>query len=97
VARKNRSDAEYEIGGATKCFKVMEALMGSDADPVTVQTVIERTGFDRNFVDRALKTLSINGYAKRIARSKKWILGSRLLKFSDRFNETCLHAIAKKQ
>ena len=96
MARNNRSDAEYEIGGATKCFKVMEALMGTDAEPVTVQTVMERTGFDRNFVDRALKTLRLNGYAKQVDPSKKWSLGSRLLKFSERFNETCLHALAKR-
>lgn len=96
MPRNNRSDAEYEIAGATKVIKVMEALLGSDADPVSVTTVMERTGFTRDLADRCLKTLRLNGYAKQVEPSNKWMLGSRLLRFSERFNETCLHALAKK-
>jgi DNA-binding IclR family transcriptional regulator len=78
MARNNRSDAEYEIGGATKCFKVEEALEGT---PVKIQTVMERTGFTYDLTMRCLKTLRLNGRAIQLDDGR-WTFGRRLLRFA---------------
>jgi len=78
MARNNRSDAEYEIGGLTKGIKVEEALEGR---PVTIQTVMERTGFDYNLTMRCLKTLRLNGWAIQLDDGK-WTVGRRLIRLA---------------
>lgn len=81
MARNNRSDAEYEVGGLTKGIKVLEALEGSAFQPVTVATIIERTEFPRDIVDRSLKTLRLNGYAIQ-TEDGKWTIGRRAIRFA---------------
>jgi DNA-binding IclR family transcriptional regulator len=94
--RNNRSDAEYEIGGLTKGIKVLEALSGTDFEPVDAATIVERTGFSRDTVDRCLKTLRLNGYAKQIEPMNYWVIGTRFLRLSERYSQLCLRALAKK-
>lgn len=78
MARNNRSDAEYEIGGLTKGIKVEEALEGR---PVTIQIVMERTGFDYNLTMRCLKTLRLNGRATQ-TDDGKWTYGRRFIRLA---------------
>lgn len=92
--KNHRDDAAYEIGGLSKGIKVLEALEGEKFEPVDLQTVMDRTGFSRDLVMRALRTLAMHGYARRDGR--KWIVGPRVLKFSERYNELCLRALAKR-
>ena len=78
MARNNRSDAEYEIGGLSKGTKVVEALEGR---PVTIETVIERTGFSYDVTMRVLRTLRLNGWATDTPDGK-WTIGRRLIRFA---------------
>lgn len=81
MARNNRSDAEYEVGGLTKGIKVLEALEGTAFKPVPVKTIMERTEFPRDVVDRSLKTLRLNGYAIQ-TDDGEWTIGRRLIRFA---------------
>jgi DNA-binding IclR family transcriptional regulator len=77
-----RHDADYEIESLSKGLMVLEALEGIGFEPVSVSTIIGRTGFKRDLVFRSLKTLSLRGYA--VCENGKWTLGKRLVKFSER-------------
>lgn len=72
-----RDDAQYEIESLTKGIKVIEALRGIRWEPVTVQTVMDRTGYPRDVTDRTLKTLRLHGYA--VCEKGKWTAGKRLI------------------
>lgn len=74
---------EYEIEAATKTLQVLEALEGIGFEPVTVSTVVGRTGFTRDFCFRALKTLQMRGYAVPVGRTK-WTTGKRWRLFKER-------------
>lgn len=78
MARNNRSDAEYEIGGLSKGIKVLEALEGK---PVPIETVITRTEFSYDVTMRTLKTLRLNGWALQLDDGK-WTYGRRLIRFA---------------
>ncbi len=58
-----RTDEAYEIESLSKGLIVLEALEGMRWEPVNVATIMERTGFNRDLVDRTLKTLRLKGYA----------------------------------
>ena len=89
-----RDDAAYEIESLTKGLLVLEALEGIGFEPVRVQAVMDRTGFTRDLCDRSLKTLRMKGYAAQTPDGR-WTLGQRLLKFSGRYSDLCLRALAK--
>lgn len=72
-ARPARS---YEIETAAKTLIVLEALEGIAFEPVSLSTVVGRTGFTRDFCYRALRTLEIRGYAASAAG--KWSVGKRI-------------------
>ncbi len=92
--RRRRPDSEYEIESLTKGLLVLEALVGVNFEPVSVLTIMERTGFNRDLVDRSLKTLRMKGYA--VQTKQGWTLGTRLLKLSERYSDLCLRALASK-
>lgn len=73
-----RWDADYEIESLSKAINVLEALEGIRWEPVSVTTIMERTGFGRDFVDRTLKTLRLRGYA--ICEKGKWTAGRRFVR-----------------
>lgn len=87
---------DYEIEAATKTLQVLEALEGIGFEPVTVSTVVGRTGFTRDFCFRALKTLQMRGYVVK-SPGNKWALGQRILKFSGRYSDLALRALSQKQ
>lgn len=89
-----RDETKYEIEAASKTLNVLMALEGTNFEPVTVHKVIERTGYSRDFCDRALATLLINGFAVK-TDGKKWMLGNKLLRFSERYNETVMSVLSK--
>lgn len=90
-----RDDSDYEIEAVSKAIRVLEAVEGERGEPVKFTRIVQRTGFSRDFVMRALKTLELNGYAKQ-AGGNRWVLGQRLLKFSGDYSDLCLRALAKK-
>ena len=79
--RERRSGSDYEIESVTKALQVLEALEGIAFEPVTMGTIIGRTGLGRDFVFRALKTLEMRGYAVK-APGDKWTVGKRAVRLS---------------
>ena len=75
-----RNDADYEIEALSKGIKVLEALEGIRWEPVTVSTIMERTQFSRDLVDRTLKTLRLLGYAS--CEKGKWTAGRRFTRLA---------------
>jgi len=78
MSRNKRSDEDYEIESLSKGLIVLEALEGSRWEPVPILTIVERTGFSRDLVDRTLKTLRLRGYA--VFENGRWTVGKRLLR-----------------
>jgi DNA-binding IclR family transcriptional regulator len=81
MTMNKRDDASYEIEALSKGLKVLEALEGTNFEPVKQSRIEQRTGFDRNLVMRTLKTLRINGYAIQNDRGE-WTTGSRFVRFA---------------
>ncbi len=79
--RTKRPDEAYEIAALSKGLVVLEALEGTNFEPVPVQRIIDRTGLPRDIVDRSLKTLRLRGYAVQNDRGE-WIVGQRFLRLA---------------
>jgi DNA-binding IclR family transcriptional regulator len=94
MTRNQRTDTDYTIDAALRTLRVLEALEGTKFEPVTAQRVQQRTGFTYDFCMRALRTLKVAGFAEQTP--KGWTMGPKLLKFSERFNETCLAALSTR-
>lgn len=78
---RRRLDADYEIEAVTKSLQVLEALEGIGFEPVSVQTIMGRTGFSKDFVFRSLKTMQLRGYVTRLP-DRKWTVGNRLVRLA---------------
>lgn len=78
--RERRRRESYEIESVTKALQVLEALEGIAFEPVTISTIVGRTGLTKNGVFRALKTLEMRGYA--ICQGEKWTVGKRLTRLA---------------
>lgn len=76
MSRSRRTDEDYEIEALSKGLIVLEALEGVRWEPVPILTIVERTGFTRDLVDRTLKTLRLRGYAVQV--DGRWTVGKRL-------------------
>lgn len=81
---RRRSGSDYEIESVTKALQVLEALEGIAFEPVTVNTIIGRTGLAKDFVFRALKTLEMRGYA--ICEKGRWTVGNRFVRMALRIS-----------
>lgn len=76
-----RPDEEYEIEAVTKALMVLEALEGTNFEPVAIDRIMERTNFKRNFCERALKTFRMKGYAIQNERGH-WSIGRRFIRLA---------------
>jgi DNA-binding IclR family transcriptional regulator len=81
MSRTKRPDEDYEIESLTKGRIVLEALEGRRWEPVPIATIVERTGFSRDLVDRTLKTLRLGGYAVQVG--KEWTIGKRFIRLAE--------------
>ena len=81
MARKTRTDEDYEIEALSKGLQILESLEGVSFEPVSLKKIIERTGLSRDVVDRTLKTLRLRGYAVQNS-SGEWTIGKRLIRFA---------------
>ena len=77
---QKRRDEDYEIEALSKGLMVLEALEGIAFEPVSIDTIIGRTGFSKDFVFRALKTLKLRGYVTQ--EKGKWLVGRRFIRLS---------------
>lgn len=80
-----RPDSKYQIESVSKALAVLEALEGRNFEPVSVQKIMERTGFNRDTVDRNLKNFRLRGYAIQNERGE-WSIGKRLIALSLRIS-----------
>lgn len=80
-SRNKRPDEAYEIESLSKGIAVLEALEGTSFEPVPVQRIIDRTGFKRDFVERALKTYRLRGYTVQNDRGE-WTVGKRFTRLA---------------
>lgn len=87
-----RTNSDYELETVSKALRVLEAIEGERGEPIPFQRVIDRTGFSRDFVMRALATFELNGYAVK-STGNRWAIGKRLLTFSGRYSELALHVL----
>ena len=81
MSRNKRPDEDYEIEAVSKAAAVLEALEGTAFEPVPVQRIIDRTGFKRDFVERALKTWRLRGYAVQNDKGE-WMIGPRYIRMA---------------
>lgn len=92
---RNRRDEDYAIAALAKGVKVLEALEGTRIEPVSIQRIMQRTGYSYNFCLRALRTLKCVGFAAQTPEG--WSYGPRILKLADRFGEVCVVALQPEQ
>lgn len=80
--RAKRSDEQYEIESLSKGLAVLEALEGTNFEPVPVKRIIERTQLPRDVVERSLKTFRMRGYAAQNERGE-WMVGRRFIRIAN--------------
>jgi biotin operon repressor len=78
VERK-RTDADYEIESLTKGMAVLEALEGTNFEPVSSKRIRERTQLSKDTVERCLKTFRLRGWAVQNDRGE-WMVGKRFIR-----------------
>ena len=76
-----RDDEDYRIEVFTKTWQVFEALEGTAFEPVKQSRIEQRTGFSRDFVMRALKTLRLHGLAIQNDRGE-WTIGRNAIRLA---------------
>lgn len=81
-----RPDSAYEIESLTKGLVVLEALEGTNFEPVPVKRIIERTQLRRDVVERSLKTFRMRGYAVQTERGD-WTVGKRFMRIGAKAGE----------
>jgi DNA-binding IclR family transcriptional regulator len=91
--RQQRSQSTYIIDAGLRMLKVLEALRGTNFEPVTIQRVTQRTGYSYDFCRRALITLKQAGFATESPDG--WQVGPKLMQFAANFNEVCLVALTQ--
>ena len=79
--RAKRGDEEYEIESLSKGLAVLEALEGTNFEPVPQKRIEQRTEFSRDLVMRSLRTLRLRGYAVQNDRGE-WTVGPRFVRLA---------------
>ena len=75
MSRSPRSEERYALDTGLRLLKVLEALEGTNFEPVSIQRVQERTKFPYDFCRRALITLKLAGFAAE--NNGKWMPGPK--------------------
>lgn len=85
-----RDESEYALDTGLRLLKVLEALEGTNFEPVTIERVQQRcgSGFSYDFCRRALITLKLAGFAAQ--QKGLWMPGPKLTRFGTNFNELCI-------
>lgn len=87
--KSKRDEKSYTVEKTLHTLLVLEALEGSLKEPLSTQRVVERVQLPYDAVRRILLTCKFKNWAAQNEKGE-WMYGSRLLFFSDKFNETCL-------
>ena len=88
MTRAARDESDYALDTGLRLLKVLDALEGTNFEPVSIERVKQRTGFSYDFCRRALITLKQAGYAAE--QNRLWMPGPKVVRFGTNFNEVCL-------
>lgn len=91
MSRERRADDDYTYQTGLQVLKVLEALEGTNFEPVTVERVQQRTKLSYDVCRRSLFTLKKAGFA---TYNGGWQMGPKALRLSERFNEVCIAALS---
>ena len=95
--KNKRSPKQYANENAIQTIKVLEALEGTNFEPVTIDKICERVGTISE-IDKALTwdkarrillTLKLLGWATENDKNE-WTLGARILRFSNRYSDVLI-------
>lgn len=92
--RTPRTAQAYAIDSCLRTLKVLEALRGTNFEPVTIKRITQRTGFSYDFCRRALITLKLAGFATESPEG--WQVGPKLMQFAQNFNDVCVAALTQQ-
>lgn len=84
-----REEKSFTVEKTLHTLLVLEALENSLKEPLSIGEVCEKTELSYDAVRRILLTCKFKNWAAQNEQGL-WMYGSRLLFFSDKFNETCL-------
>jgi DNA-binding IclR family transcriptional regulator len=70
-----------EVPSAEKILDLIEVFLQSTFTPLSVAEIMDRSKLKRNTADRLLNVLEQRNFVARTG-NKKWIWGSRLVRFS---------------
>lgn len=93
ATRTERDEDSYVIESGLKILRVLECLEGRNFEPVTFETMMNRTGFNRSFVRDAMITLKKSGWVKEILDDPKkrfFIPGRKAKNFSKGYSGALL-------
>lgn len=88
TTNSKRDPKDYSVEKTIDTVKILEALEGSDFEPVGIEQIIERVGFipgrdaklKFDAVRRVLITLELLGWAKQTG--KLWTIGKDAVRFA---------------
>lgn len=93
MSRTERDDAAYINDNLARGLKVLEALRGTNFEPVSIKRIEARTGLPYDFCRRALLTLKLQGYAAQTPAG--WTLGVKLMEFAANYNDVVIAAMTR--
>jgi DNA-binding IclR family transcriptional regulator len=79
-------ERDYTIQSVAKALRVLEALEGTNFEPISLKEVARRAGQNTNYTFRTLETCEQMGWARR--KNDRWQIGSRLSAIAGRFSES---------
>ena len=82
MSREPRTANDYTIDALLKGLQVLEALEGTNFEPVNLRRIEERTRLPYDTCMRAMKTLKVAGLATETARG--WTFSPRFIAFCRR-------------
>ncbi|MBS1793381.1 MAG: hypothetical protein JSS81_05980 [Acidobacteria bacterium] len=98
IKRKDKLPAiHYANENTIQTIKVIEALEGARFEPVSINTICQRVGTITE-IDKALTwdkarrillTLKLLGWVQENEKGE-WLLGARILRFSNRYSEVLI-------
>jgi DNA-binding IclR family transcriptional regulator len=78
-----RNDSDYEIEALSKGLAILEALEGTNFEPVSIGRIIDRSQLPRDVVQRSLRTFRLRGWAVQNDRGE-WTIGRRFIRFGEK-------------
>lgn len=92
---KKRDPKAYANESVIHTIKILEALEGTSFEPVSLKTIMNRTGLEYDKCRRVLLTLQLLNWTQQTEK-KEWTLGTKILRFASRYNELAITALHRK-